>query len=297
MNWFKENPFLGGLAAGTAVLALALLYWLWTGLDAYALADENFQARTGELAALYSAKPFPSAENVRQAEADATAFEKLLGEVGERLTDGEQLPPLEDITPEQFQDRVRAAVDKLAASAAAKGAVLGPEFHLGFGAYQAQLPSPAAAPALAQQLASIEGVCRILVETGVKELSSVTRQPLPVEQPEPANPGRPAPPKAPANKLPEVRFDSFDVNFIADQASFRDAFNKIVVAKPLVFVRLVRLENSKPTPPPKNTAEAEAAPATEQTGEPEKIPAVLGQETVHVTLRLSSVALAESPRP
>ena len=84
------------------------------------------------------------------------------------------------------------------------------------------------------------------------------------------------------------------MEFVAEQANFRQALNSIANAQPMVLVRLVSVANSKPVPPSKenpleNANEPAAAEAPDQ---PPPIPVLFGQENLTVKLRLASVSVS-----
>jgi hypothetical protein len=142
---------------------------------------------------------------------------------------------------------------------------------------------------LGQQLRSIRGVVSAILDARVKSLDQIIRTPLPSEGGAPD-----AAQKEPAAAL---ALAPFDLRFTADQSSFRLAFNRIPELEPPVFVRLLAIANSAPTPPLKNAA-AEDTPAG--AGQPAEqgdgIKAVLGRETLLIDLRLASV-IAQPPSP
>jgi hypothetical protein len=283
MDWFRKNPFLGLLAAITAVAVLASGYFLFDALGRYQAEAATFEEQTLGLQRLQDNKPFPNAENVKRTGEELEAARATLAGLGQ----GFQLE-VPDVTPQQFQDQLREKVNDIASRAAAQGVDLGEDFYLGFKAYETQPPPAAAAGPLAVQLQSIHAVASILVEAKVRQITEILRQPLSVESPgsedEDAAAGSRSErkPAAPASdKLPDLVLAPFDVNFTADPVAFRSAFNRILEMTPPVFVRLVGVTNSAPAAPSK-TAEGE-------TDATDAIKPVLGQEFAIVNLRLASV--------
>jgi len=183
---------------------------------------------------------------------------------------------------------------------------LGEDFYLGFESYEVQPPVAAAAGPLAVQLKSIHAVASILVEAQAREITSIVRQPLAAENPAPEKEEREEKkkdgqekkkdgPKGKEEPLPDLVLAPFDVNFSADQASFRTAFNRLLEVEPPVFIRQLAVTNSAPAGPSK-TAEGEPASGEEpvaEAGEPEAsdaIKPVLGRELAVVNLQLASVS-------
>jgi hypothetical protein len=286
MDWFKQNPFLGVLAAATGVAVLASGYFLFNGLGRYQAAAQEFEEQTMTLQRLQENKPFPNEENVRRSREELDGARKILEEIGQSLQVA--APPT---TPQAFQDLLREKVNDIVARAAANNVALGEGFYLGFQAYETQPPaSTAAASQLALQLQSIHTVASILVDAKVREISGIARAALPAEAPggqakDDTRRGRgPQAAETKDDALPDLVLAPFDINFLADQAALRAALNRILDVTPPVFVRLVGVSNSAPTAPAKG-AEAEEAAGSEATIKP-----VLGQEAILVNLRLAAIS-------
>jgi hypothetical protein len=284
MAWFRKNPFLGVLAAITAIAVLATGLFLFNALGRYQAEAMTYEEQTLALQRLQESKPFPSAENVDRTRAEFGQAQSILDGIGRGL----QLE-VPKVTAQQFQDQLREKVNDIVSRAAAQGVELGEDFYLGFESYETQPPPAAAAGPLALQLQSVHAVVSLLVDTKVHQIAGIVRQPLAAEDPgakednEDRDSGR-KPAAAPSEgELPELVLAPFDVRFTADPAAFRLAFNRILETTPPVFVRLVGVTNSAPAAPPK-AAEGEEAGAATDTIKP-----VLGQELAVVDLRLASV--------
>ncbi|MDA1204589.1 MAG: Amuc_1100 family pilus-like protein [Verrucomicrobia bacterium] len=288
MNWFKANPFLGGLALFTAVAAAAALYFASVQHAAFIEQSDAYANNVSTLNNLQSAKPFPNPENLKAARAE----DKRAAEVFSRLASavaGQTAPLDNSLTPQQFQDQLSEAAGNILAKAQAGDIALPEDFYLGFTQYKNQPPTTAAAPALGQQLASISNVVRLLLESRVTEITSITRIPLPEEAEKKEDQAR-----TEAGKLPELLLAVFDVEFVAEQANFRQALNFIANAQPMVLVRVVSVANSNPMAPSKeNPPENQDEPAVAETpGQPPPIPVLFGQENLTVKLRLASVSVS-----
>src|SRR5207249_731807 len=87
-------------------------------------------------------------------------------------------------TPEQSQDKLRAAVSKVSEKATAAGVHLPANFYLGFDIptnYQTTLPKPDAAAPLGKQLDAIQFLVERAIEAKVDTLTGLSRSPLPEE--------------------------------------------------------------------------------------------------------------------
>ena len=286
MDWLKQNPFQGALALAAALVLLVGGYLVFSEAARHTTERENFDASKASLEALLQTKPFPSEANVKAADDELAETVKLLDDLAKQFDPGDT-----DLTPQAFQDELSQAVQEITGLAAQKGATLPEGFYLGFESYEAQPPAPEAAPALGGQLRAILAVVRSLLEARVQSIVSVSRPALPQESAEEAKDAE-AKQEAAAESAPRADFDlaPFDISFVADQASFRTAFNRLPELKPQVLVRLVSLANSAPVPPSKSGGEADpvAANPAGQEQAASTVRAVVGRETVRVDLRLAS---------
>jgi hypothetical protein len=119
------------------------------------------------------------------------------------------------------------------------------------------------------------------------KITAVNRAPLPEEAQVEAGQGG-----AEAGKLPDLLLAPFDVEFVADQANFRQALNSVASAQPMVLVRLVSVTNSKPAAPPKESALETPEVDPLAPDRPTPIPVLFGQENLTVKLRLASVSVS-----
>lgn len=292
-NWFKENPFAAGLAAATAVLTLAAIYFAYSQNAAFVEQTETFNANTTTLGQLQEAKPFPNEENRKAAEDEAKLVTKILdGLAAEVARQSAAADP--NLTPRDFQDKLSSAAAAAETAAASTKVVLPEDFYLGFGDYKAQPPSEAAAPLLGQQLETIANVTGLLLKSGIRQLVGIERAPLPTESEATGEENQSG------KSAAAVQLAPFDVEFVADPVAFRNALSAIVTAQPVVLVRLVSVANSNPTPPAKESAAAAEQATTEAQAVPREattqIPVVFGKETINVKLRLASVSVAAATR-
>ncbi len=287
MDWFKQNPFIGALLLVAALLVAAAGYFLSGALGRYAEQEAAYAENKATLERLHATKPFPSAENVGNAKDELQEARRVLAEIAHSVRVTEPVA-----TPTAFQDDLRKMVNDIQSRAQAANVALGDEFYLGFNDYQTQLPSEAAAPRLAQQVHSIHKIASILIDERVQAIGSIARERLAIEAPAGDKPGKPAA----DNVLPDLVLAPFNVNFTADQTSFRRAFNRILDVQPPVIVRLVGISNSAPVAPDKFTESASpATSASPFAGAPGDAPEeaankpVFGREVLAVNLGLASI--------
>jgi len=284
MDFFRKNPFSAMLAAGTAIVAIAALIFLYSGHSLFLSEADAYAANTGKLGQLQSARPGPSEENLQSTKQELDQTRSILERLAETVA-AESAPFDSSLTPQQFQDALTEQLDALSAEAEKTGVVLPEDFALGFEPYRAELPSPSAAPFLGQQLRSIGNVVSLLVKARVKSILSLSRTPLSQESEAEEKDSR-----APSSddRLADVKLAPFDIAFEADQANVREVINSLVAARPMDLVRLLDIANSQPQPPAKQSAETPGVTAGET--EAAKVPVIFGQESLIVNLRLAAVS-------
>lgn len=286
MNWLKTNPFLGGLALFTAVAAAAGLYFVSGQSAAFTEQINVYASNVSKLNSLQSATPFPDGANLKAVEEESERTTQVLSGLASEVA--EQSAPRDNaLTPQQFQDKLSQAASAVIEQAKTSGVVLPENFYLGFSQYQTQPPSALAAPSLGQQLASISNVVGILLQSRVREITTIERVPLPEESTAEIQIEARG-----EDKLPELLLAPYDLEFVADQANFRQALSSVANATPMVLIRLVSVSNSRPTAPSKESPAENNESNTALPDQPPPIPVLFGQETLTVKLRLESVSVS-----
>lgn len=308
MNW--RNPFLitylSVTVAGTAILG----YLLYSGYSHYAETAANYEDAVLKLRKLQNRIPFPSAENndkyVEFTKEYRAEYDKLLAKVGTMQKS------VEDITPQAFQDLLRANVSQVEAAAKENGVALAPEFYLGFDQYRGTLPPDSAAGPLARELAAIRLIVDDLILLKTQEISGIKRDLLPQEGGAAAS-AQPSP--QPSRNLPGSRpqrdggshvvtANSFEIIFVADQSVVRSALDYIVNAEQFFIIRYLNVQNSalegpKRAEEPQPAQAAAAAPDTlaaltggtgtgTGTGAPH-VRVLVGREKLTVALRIEMI--------
>lgn len=299
MNFFKENPFLTGIIIFAVVVLGGLGYLLSQSLSEYNLQKENLEVRIGELHRLQNASPYPSAENVAATKASVEELKESLLALEEQTRS--MLPQVPaDITPQQFQDDLRSVVSEVVARAAAESVSLPEGFYLGFDEFRTALPDPVQAPFLARQLEVNKWLLHTLIDAGVSQVETFTRNPLPVEKNLQAA-------SFPENPEPAdiILKNSLVLSIVGEQGRIRRALNELIKAPQFMIVRAMEVINSAPEGPVKGDAApaaTTAAPATLDSlfGEDspegqrggEDLPIILGRETVTAKMNLQFLDFA-----
>lgn len=296
MNWFKDNPFLAGLLVITLAVAGVLGYLISQSLAAYSASSESYTAAVAKLHTLQNKVPFPSEANLKAVTSGLDNYSARIQALQSQLAKM-KVPLDEKITPQQFQDGLRAAVNDIRAKAEAGGVGLPANFYFGFDQYQSQVPSEQAAPALFRQFRVIQSIITRLVDFKVASVDSIERPPLPEEAGTP-----PSGQKKPDAPEPVVKKFPFDISFTAEQGKFRLAFNSLLGSDQFLIVRSVGIRNTNPQAPSKNSggtgSQAASNPfsaSADARGGADKnaLQVILGRELVKATLHLEMLDFAE----
>ena len=322
MNWIKGNKFLFGFIVVIAI-GVGVGGWFLLGVKGrYDDAVNDYQRRAGELNRLQRLPIFPNQKNLEKIVAQQTDVNTEVSALAASLM-AQQLQ-VEDVTPEQFQDRLKAAVTAVKSKATQSSPAVKvpePKFFLGFDPYETAPPAKEAAGVLTRELKAIEWLTNQLIDNRVAEIRSLNREPLPEEKGRArAQDKKPATP-APAGKQPpgkpgekggakyDVEKHHIDFVFVADQSRFRKFLNAVVDYKGQFFIpRLVSVKNEKPVGPPRVVAAPDAgvpapapaggvapAPAAPAAAAAPAAPAtyIVGEEKIEVTLILELVDFHE----
>ena len=308
MNRLRENPFLAGLAAVTILGGSALIFLMLQAMGRFEETTDAYAQAVQKLHTLQNRSPFPNAENLEKSQALKTQYvaelEALRGQL-ERM----QTPGASGVSPQKFQDDLRAAVNIITERAAAAGVELPKGFYLGFAQYANSLPNERAASALARQLNVINKIVTDLVDFRVKSIDALDRLPLPEESSAPpASP--PSQGNAPRGKQPEVppiglERHPFDLAFTAEQGKLRVAFNSLLHADQFLLVRNLSFENTARVGPPISrevpasaaTTERPPAASPQASAATNNLNVILGRELVKASLRIEMIDFPENVPP
>ncbi|MEA3188145.1 MAG: hypothetical protein QOD99_1975 [Chthoniobacter sp.] len=304
MTWIRENKFLSGFFAALIVGVGVLGYLLYSASGKFTEVSETYNKDAGELKRLQTLAPYPDEGNLTKLRGQKDGYLAATADLQKTLAAIEF--PMETMTPEQFQDKLRASVSKLTEKAAAADVKLPEKFYLGFETYQTSLPKADAAPALGQQLSAIEFLVNALIEDKVSALLSLVRTPLSQENqaaaaatPERAQLSRSAG-AAPNREL--IKKSPVLVTFLGEQSRVRKWVNDITSAKEQFYViRLLSIKNENPKGPSRTELAdtgAAAPPAIDPTTgaaaspTPNTLKFIVGTEKINVSAQIEILGFA-----
>jgi hypothetical protein len=285
---------------GTLLLVgcVAFGYLFFSAWSGYLAADAKYTKQLAERKRLKSLPLYPEPANLRIVEEQKKTAARMAEELFEKVRP--TAFPLEKTTPDQFQQKLNATVQRLAAKAAEQGVKLGlnektSNFYLGFDEYKTAVPSPAAATALGRQLKCIELAVETLIDKKVDAIVKITRERLPEEAVAGATP-TPAPVRGagkgkteePAQPL--VSKYPFRVAFVAEQKVFQNALNDLSKNDRQFFIIVPEsLKNQSDKSPKRNDPNAKR----NDIAQGQTLRYVLGAEKLAVTLRFDTVVFAD----
>lgn len=310
MNWLRENSFLAGLAALTVIGGGVLVFLMMQAMGHFQETSDAYAQAVQKLHALQNRSPFPNVENLEKSQLLKGQYGAELDALRARL-EGMQTPLTADISPQKFQDDLRAAVNLITEKAAAAGVELPKGFYLGFSQYANSLPNEHAAPALARQLGIINKIITDLIDFRVRSIDTLDRLPLPEESSAAPAASQPAEDNARRGKDPDsspvgVKRQPFDLGFTAEQGKLRVAFNSLLGSDQFLLVRNLTLENtSRVGPPISRGGGSSPAPPTEKPASPSlespaaanNLNVILGRELVKASMRIEIIDFPANAPP
>jgi hypothetical protein len=293
MNWIKANKFLSGFFAVMLVGIGVLGYFLFSASSAFDAADENYQQKAGELHRLRTLPLYPNPKNLKALIDQKDEAAQLVAGFQEKLATRQF--KADEITPQEFQDRLKKAVTEIMAKAAEAHVELPKDkFYLGFDPYETRPPETEAVGPLTKQLNAIQWVMEKLIDAKIAKLSAFTRTPLPEEKSlaGPAGSNRRPPGREERGGKEElVSKHPLDLDLVGKQKSIGDALDSFVTdsGPPFLIPRVVRFKNQK-SKGPERVAPGSAAAAP---GQPAPVLGyIVGEELVETKMRLEIVEFA-----
>lgn len=261
MDWIRENKSLAAIVFIGLAGVLGLGFLLFQGYSAYAGSMDTYAAATGNLNRLKSAPLTPSDENLAAKEAAVKEYQGVADKLRAVLL---ALQPKEEpMAPTGFQAKLKSLVAETKTQAASKGARLPQDFAFGFEEYTGSLPATAdAASKLSTYLDAVHAITQLMLDSGVKVITTMERTPLEAEKGEAKKPepkGRPRPPQRGAQRRPapppppkvtETR--TVELTAVMDQVPLQLLMNQLASPSGMPFftvVRNLRLENDKQSGP------------------------------------------------
>ncbi|MEA3209973.1 MAG: hypothetical protein QOE70_3030 [Chthoniobacter sp.] len=323
MNWIKENKFLFGFLIMVGIGAGVLGFLVFSAMGRYDGERSTYEEKVAELNRYQRLPVFPNQKNLDKLLDQKKQVNEEVAKLASSLA-GQQIP-IEDMTPERFQDKLRASVTAVKTKAGQNRPptrLTQAGFFLGFEKYETAPPDKQAATALGRELKVIEWLTTTLIEKNVIEIKALVREELPEEKGrvkvEEAKPGAAKGGKSDKDKAVRVAVQKhpIELTFICDQGSFREILNAIVQYKgQFIIPRLVTVKNEKEKGPPRIAAAAPApagadplAPAPADAAAAAVVAAaaaaasvpvgsayIVGEERIEVTLALEMVEFSEVP--
>ena len=298
MNWIKENKFLTGFFATMLVGVGVLGYFLYSAMGSFDEATTRYTGLAGELSRLQNLPVSPSQKNLTALAAQKDEAVKVIAAFQSSLA--AKTFPLDPMTPEQFQDKLKAT--KNAVVEKAQGSPKLPDkFFLGFDPYETRPPdNKEVATLLGHELKAIEWLIDQLIESHVTEIKPMKREPLPEE-------GGKARGSDKGDKKGKSLVNSHpvEINIQCRQSSLAPFLNALVSPKAPQFyiVRTISVKNQNEKGPPKviNAPPPPPTPAVPGTPAPPAQPQaastyIVGEEQIEVTMQIDIVDFAE-PTP
>jgi hypothetical protein len=260
MNWFRENRFLGTFVIVVGVCTLAALFFVWTESGASDEAALRFGNTSTELRRLDGLAPYPSEDNLRKMKAHIENYSSALARLKEELK--LRMPPVAPLAPNEFQSRLRVAMNAVSDKARANKVKLPDKFYLGFDEFASALPSEAAAPLLGQELVQVEWLLNNMLDAHVDAVSAFRRNPLSADRGTAAlptaTPAKPAGNVQAAAKL--IERNVVEATFSSTPSVARRVLNQIAAANQhFCIIRLLHVRNEQEKGPPREAAAETAA--------------------------------------
>lgn len=302
MSFFRQNPFIGWLVAIAGVCALAAAFFLFRAKGGFNEALARFSETALEKNRLEGGNPFPNDTNLRKMKTHTEnyvgALEKLKAELKTRVL------PVDPIAPNEFQSRLRQAVNGATERARVNKVKLPESFYLGFEEYASALPNTAVAPLLGQQLAQAERVLNMLIDARVDAVTAFRRTPLASERgAAPSTSPSPSPGRKPSSSAAQsgpklVEPNTVDITFAAAPSVVRKILNQLAASSQQFYaVRTLHVRNEKEKGPPRQqsgagdsaAAQGGTADATQSaTGKPPSgnLNFIVGNEHIEVSAKI-----------
>lgn len=301
MNWIKENKFLTGFFAAMLVGVGVLGYFLFRAMGGFDEATTRYTALAGEFNRLQNLPVSPSDKNLKALAAQKEEAVKVIAAFQSSLA-AKTFPP-EPMSPEQFQDKLKAT--KNAVVEKAQGAPKLPDkFFLGFDPYETRPPdNKEVATLLGHQLKAIEWLFGQLIESHVTEVKSIKREPLPEESGKARGTE-----KGDKKGKALVNTHPVEITMQCRQNALAPFLNALVSPKAPQFyiVRTIYVKNQTDKGPPKVVNAAPPPPAPVTTGTPAAAgtpppaaPAqaastyIVGEEQIEVAMQIDIVDFTE----
>ena len=287
MNWYRENRFVGTFLVIFGVSLLGALWFFFSAKSDWEEANTRFSNAATEMNRLERLTPYPSGPNLRKMKAYAEDYSTALARLKEELKT--RVPPPAPLAPNEFQSRLRIALNAVADKARANKVKLPDKFYLGFDDFVSALPSEAAAPLLGQELVEIEWLMNTLLDAHVEAVTAFHRMPLPEER------GSSAAVKPASGGAAPKLFERnvVEASFLSSAGATRKVINQIAGANQhFCIIRQLRVHDDKDKGPPREGSLAPGVPSAAPA--PRATPAaalnfIVGNEKLETTAKIEIV--------
>ena len=230
--------------AVVTVVALGLAGWkLVLLIRDYMDAKDALSAAMGRLQSMYERTPYPSQRNVVMESLNYDDTVDMFNELNELLrVDQVETREMESA---DFMRLLENTLRQLRDLHRAQNIQIPAKYAFGFDKYAGGLlPAPHDIPQLAQQLKIIDVLCRRLVDSGITELISVTREDVESTSKAPADPRKSRGGAAPASdKLFTLKH--FKLEFKAKELAVIDVLNRMAAQSMFTVITAVELSNPR----------------------------------------------------
>jgi hypothetical protein len=295
MNWIKQNTFLAGFFGVMIVGIGALGFLLFSAMSKADEATASYTDVSGKLTRLQNLSLSPTEKNLKALVAQKQEAVEAIKAF--QATVAKMTFPTEEMSPEQFQDKLKAVRNGIVEKAA--GVPILPEkTFLGFEMYEGQPPAKDAATPLGHELKAVEWIFQQLIESRATEVKDIKRALLPEETKAGAAPerggNRPGPGQGRASKG-LMSSHQYDMTVICEQKALGAFLNTLLGAKAPQFylLRSIVVKNQVPTGPPRAGAVVAGAPAPGPGPEKPVSSYIAGTELLEVNLQIEIVDFAE----
>lgn len=295
MSWITQNKFLAGFAAAMAVGVGALGYLTYSAMDHHSSANENYESALSELKRLQGGHPYPEKANRDKIVALKTAYQEKIAAFQKVLADA--APPVEPLTPTEFQDKLKETVARISEKAAGDAKVTlqqkaGEKFYMGFHEYASGTPDKSQVSLLSRELAAFESIMNLILaakEVTLLDLSRVKAKEAVI----PTNTtNKNAAKEKPERKL--LQHTNFTLKFESSDTAFRNILNGIAGNKEHFFiVRRIGIKNTKPEAPEKKQETATPTSAPNAPKDAQRLEYIFGTERVVVEMEVELVNFAK----
>lgn len=274
----KHMPLLiGGVVV--LVLAIALLFLLFSTHSRYAEGATQLSVAQSSLQRLSSRAVFPSEANVQTMGKQLDIYQDYLDGLYDSIRAGQRASA--PVNRDGFRRMLEEGLGNLINEARAKSVTIAPDFAFGVQRYIAgNPPSDEDLPRLVDQFTSLATLCRILFDAGIGELVSVDRtvfekdaQVAPAEEEYGRRARNRSEPQAaaPSTELfqdPDGLFtkEHYVLSYRAQDAANWKVLDRLAQGAPFVVVTKLEVSNpARPTVVPPKTEEKPAAAAPKPT--------------------------------